>query len=299
MRFKNFKYLLFILGIFFVISPAEAAELKLETNAPNVKTGEIFFVDIYINSDSDINAVEGSLIYPEETLNIYKINDGESVLNFWVEKPHLVRDGELRFAGVTPGGFKGNNLKILSLAFKGLKPQTVNINLDNIKIFKNDGLGSEELATWQSISLDVSDQGQYIQQPQAYDLEAPEPFSPEIARDSSLFNGRWFLVFSTQDKGQGLAYFEVKEAPFKFLESFTAWHRVSSPYILEDQKLQSYIWVRAIDKSGNQKLATLNPQNKFQWYQYLLFFAIITGAVILILGRILSRSWPKQKRKIK
>jgi len=57
--------------------------------------------------------------------------------------------------------------------------------------------------------------------------------------------------------------------------------------------LKSYIYVKAVDKSGNERIAELPPQNPLEWYEnYLIWVIIIAGGIIVyFVGRIL---WKKK-----
>jgi hypothetical protein len=88
------------------------------------------------------------------------------------------------------------------------------------------------------------------------------------------------LVFSTQDKGSGIDYYEVKEESqfllFRLLPS--KWHRAESPYLLRDQSLSSRIYVKAVDRAGNKQFAELLPKRLIHWYEdYSFWFIIVSG----------------------
>lgn len=294
---KNFIILL--LALFFWSGPLwlRAAEIGVQTISSQVKTGEFFLVEVLVSSEESVNAVEGIITFPDNILSLQKINDGDSFISFWVEKPFLLTDGQLRFAGIIPGGFMGSKQRIFSLLFKGLQAGSAPLGLTKVKVYKNDGLGTSLAVSLVEQSVTITDSGDYVQQPLAYDLEAPEIFVPEISSDPSVFNGQWFLVFSAQDKGQGIAYYEVKELENRWLAGGSNWTKISSPYILEDQSRQSYIYVRAVDRAGNDRVVLIDPQNPIAWYENFGFFAIILGA--LIIAWLLRISWLKTKLQIK
>ena len=73
------------------------------------------------------------------------------------------------------------------------------------------------------------------------------------------------------------------------------WKVAKSPYLLEDQGLSSFIFVKAVDKAGNErteKLEPLHPQGA--WYNNGFFWIIIIGA-LAILGIVLS--WKRKSKK--
>ena len=104
---------------------------------------------------------------------------------------------------------------------------------------------------------------------------------PEIARDPTIFDGKWFLVFATQDKGLGIDHYEIKETRYRFFGSFSRWISAESPYALRDQELKSYILVKAVDKAGNERIVKINPRNPLRWYEnYENWIIIVLGLVI-------------------
>jgi hypothetical protein len=95
----------------------------------------------------------------------------------------------------------------------------------------------------------------------------PELFSIELVKDASAFSGQYYIAFSTTDKQTGIDHFEVYEEPIADLQLFTwgepdrVWTTVQSPYVLKDQLLRSVIRVKAIDKAGNERIATYAPDS--------------------------------------
>jgi hypothetical protein len=91
------------------------------------------------------------------------------------------------------------------------------------------------------------------------DSVPPEEFKPEIGRDPAIFEGKYFLSFATVDKMSGIDHYETLETRDKKQD---IWKKVESPYLLEDQSLQSKILVKAVDKAGNEKISEIIPPAK-------------------------------------
>ena len=89
------------------------------------------------------------------------------------------------------------------------------------------------------------------------DTKAPEEFIPKIGQDISVFEGKYFLSFSTTDKMSGINHYEVSETIDK-----DDWKTAESPYVLEDQNLNSLIKVKAVDKAGNERIAEIAPSQQ-------------------------------------
>jgi len=108
-----------------------------------------------------------------------------------------------------------------------------------------------------------------------------------------MFEGKYFLVFATQDKKSGIAHYEVQENRRQKIES-RKWIETESPYILKDQELRSYIFVKAVDKAGNERIAVVEPRYPIKWYEMYEIWGIII--VMIFIGYIF---WKILKSKIK
>ena len=131
------------------------------------------------------------------------------------------------------------------------------------------------------------------------DTEPPEEFRPEIGQDPEIFDGKYFLVFVTQDKASGIAGYFVHETTRKkdaTLIDTKDWTEAESPYVLKDQKLRSYIYVKAVDKAGNERIAMVEPRYPIRWYEIWWVWVIIIIIVAYIIWRKLKIK--NEKRKI-
>ena len=118
------------------------------------------------------------------------------------------------------------------------------------------------------------------------DATPPEEFKPEIGQDPAVFEGKYFIAFFTTDVGTGVDYYEVLEADERGYQRGTTlkaeWKRAESPYLLEDQSLQSIIKVRAVDKAGNERVAEIIPPYKITWKEILLGIIIVAMIGVVI-----------------
>jgi len=91
------------------------------------------------------------------------------------------------------------------------------------------------------------------------------------------------LVFATQDKGSGIDGYAIHESPrIKTRISTNELMEDESPYLLKDQNLRSYIYVKAVDKAGNERIAMLEPRYPFKWYErWENWFIILIGFFII------------------
>jgi len=207
-----------------------------------------------------INAIEGSTSF-SPNLVLKQIRSGNSLVGLWINSPTEEGD-HVVFSGIIPGGYLGEigpNWKgtrpgrIFSLLFEAKESGDawVQVNRES-KVLLNDGKGSEAYVAIEDAKIKVLE-GKEAQSPNVIDWEDkenPEPFNPVI----ELFpDGLYYLIFVTQDKDSGLAYYDVREGEGSFIIA-------ESPYLLENQLLTVPITVRAVDKNGNKRLALIKPK---------------------------------------
>jgi len=68
---------------------------------------------------------------------------------------------------------------------------------------------------------------------------------------------------------------------------------------LKDQNLESYIYVKAVDKASNERIAIVNPQTQTQikWYVLYKNYLIWVIMLLIILSYLSFRLWFYQKIK--
>ena len=264
--------------------------------------GQQFQVDVLLDTVGEkINATEGKIIFSSDILELKEIRTGNSVINFWIEDPKSDIGGQVVFSGITPGGYQGEKGLLVSLIFLSKKEGQGFVNIQEAKTLLNDGKGTESLLTisnFQFLVFNSSVGVPILQIPisEIKDTESPESFVPEITRDSAIFGGKLFLVFATQDKGLGIDRYEVKEVRQKIFGIFSKWVTAKSPYVLKDQELESHIFVKAVDKVGNERIIEILPKNSFCWYEnYANWLIIILGLIIVYV--IKKNSWKRYSKK--
>lgn len=264
----------------------QAARLYFEPQEQVIGAEGEFSVAINIDADKRVNAfsVAVSISGP---LIPYDINEANSVINFWVEKPNWDKTARLlTFSGITPGGFQGDRGRFLVIKFKteGEEGSAVlGFDKEKTKVYLHTANGAEDSLELTELQLPIVKGKENI--PVAIsDNDPPEAFIPEISQDPDMFEGKYFLVFATQDKGLGIDHYEVCEGSKKKCVI------AESPYFLQNQELDQKIFVKAIDKSGNERMATVEPHYPMKWYEVWWIWGIIILGIIAVL-------WEKLKSK--
>ena len=255
------------------------SELRLDASMVNVRAGEEFSVETVLFTDEPVNAVEGRIIFPEDMLVVKEISDGNSSINFWVERPRSELPGVVIFSGVTPGGFSGVNNLLFSVTFEAKKTGMATISISNAKALQNDGEGTEAALSLRNVAVEIKAGDSSTRKEEVKDTVQPEPFALSVARNPSVYDGEWFVAFATSDKDSGVSRYEVKEFRFSFLSFLSPWTHAESPYVLKDQNLKSYTVVKAIDYTENERISIVAPQKSLSWYDYLSVFGILVVAL--------------------
>lgn len=280
LRIKKILEVAFILVFCFFPLKIFASVISIEADRINLKTEEEFSVEVVLDTEGEnVNAVEGELIFSEDLLELKEIREGNSVINFWVEKPELKDSKTIFFSGITPLGITGKQKNIFSVVFKAKKAGNPSVSLGNLQVLKNNGTGEKTIVKKISLDLNTSKEVFDLTQEVVVDETPPEDFLPQISSDGEIFDGQSFLVFSTQDKGKGIRGYEVREGFFSFFK------KADSPYLLRDQSLKKRIYVKAIDMDGNERVVLINKS--FDYFN--LLYAIIIVMILKISAKFYLR----------
>lgn len=275
--------------LFFAVTPVFAAEVRIDSKSQEIKAGEQFETGIFLNTQEEyINAVDGKIVFPSDLLELKEIRDGGSIINFWIEQPKVTRAGIVDFSGIIPGGYRAEKGLLFSVVFRAKTSGDGVIEIQGANVLLHDGNGTPTSVKIFPFPFSISQKGPSVQptvEP-VQDSESPEEFRPEIAQNPDLFQGQGFLVFATQDKGSGVERYEVCEG------NKTTCVTAESPHLLQNQKLNRKIFVKAVDDKGNERIEIVYPPNWRPWYKkYWIFGILLVGALLgaFIVRKILRR----------
>jgi len=265
-----------------------AGSLFFGTESQKVGINKAFEVGIFIDTQGEsINAFEGKIIFPKDKVSADYVLLGNSIVNFWVESPEI-SDGSISFSGIIPGGYNGTNGYLFSVIFIPKEVGKIIIETSGDKMLLNDGFGTVTKISKSPLAIVaydfVSQEGFVI----PGDKTEPLEFRPEISKDQNIFDGKYFLAFSTQDKESGIEKYFVKEGDSEYVEA-------KSPYLLENQRLDEKIKVKAIDKAGNVRVAIVMPENYTLWYKNAIFLVIISISIVAIAIFFFRKKYAKHR----
>jgi hypothetical protein len=299
-KISKLALIVLIMSLFFCTSKVLAAEVRFNPAAVVVNSGDEFIVNVVLDAGGeDINTIEGSLQYPPDQMELVETRIASSIITFWIQEPKSGQVGRIPFGGTIVGGFLGTGGKVFSAVFKTPKQELAQELKEQIKIvdakgFLNDGLGTLAQVSSRAINVTVHNapnESAVVVVSPIKDTILPESFTPEVGQDPSLFDNRWFVAFSTEDKQSGIAYYEIQESG-SITPDESKWQKATSPQVLQDQTRNSYIHVRAVDAAGNSRVAVVSPgEEKIQ-----LSWLFIVGAIAIILFIVGAGLYLKRRR---
>ncbi len=102
-------------------------------------------VGLYVTStDSPINAISGTVVFPTDKLQALSVDTSDSVAGLWVDQPRISSEnGTVTFGGVIFNpGFTGKLGKVFSVRFKALGSGPARVSLSAPQVLANDGNGT-------------------------------------------------------------------------------------------------------------------------------------------------------------
>lgn len=278
-----------IITLFFSFTSTVDATVISIDGLNDIGVNQEFSVNLMVDNEKDtINAIEGYLYFPSDLLSLEKISDGGSIISFWVERPLIGEKNQVRFSGIIPGGYDGGNGLVFKIFFKTKKEGTGNIYINNAKILLNDGKGTEANVSLVNFPIYITYGMSSFVQENIKDIDPPEVFTPMITRDKNIFYGKYFVVFETQDKGAGIDHYEVSEDGKSFVVA-------ENPYLLRNQNLVGDILIKAVDKNGNERIASVSSLEQKNIYKNFLIYGIILEILLSIF--LIIRLWKKKTKK--
>lgn len=308
---RRFTSIIFpVLMLLMFPSMMEAANLYLEPSSGEYQPGDTFLVEVRIDTEGEcINTVSADLSFSQDILEAIEFSQGNSILTIWLKKPEILQEsGLISFIGGIPGGYcgilagdPGKNYILGRIIFRVVSREVPRglarvVFRDDSQVLLNDGLGTPAKLITKGAVFNISPepfdatQGRNEWQEEiGKDNIPPESFKIEIHQDPAIFEGKYFIVFSTTDKQTGLDYYEILEADERGYQRGTTrkaeWKKGDSPYLLEDQGLKSIIKVKAVDKAGNERITEYLPPEKPFSYWIIVLTLIGMGAIWWIIRK--------------
>ena len=128
----------------------QAATLGVSPTAGSFAVGSTFSVTLIGATDATaLNAVSGTLSFPQNTLEVINVSKAQSMISLWVKDPAFSNAvGTVQFEGVVPNpGYTGTDGRILVITFKVKSTGSATLSYTSGSILANDGDGTEILTS--------------------------------------------------------------------------------------------------------------------------------------------------------
>ncbi len=318
--------------LIFVLSFAtsvSAATLYIDPGVTTLNRSDSLTLAVRLQPDQEIgeciNVVDAVVKY-SDNIQPVDVSIGKSIFSIWVEQPVINKEERtITFAGGIPNGYCGRvqgdprlTNVIAELVFRSPGMQIGALNdsdqavvefAPETQVLLNDGQGTKADLRLLGAKVNLSkDPGSSISDPWRESVRGdglpPEEFSITLTKEDKAFGGKYFIVFNTTDKQTGISHYEVIEEPIAEFGEFSwgaadvPWTRTVSPYVLKDQSLNTTIRVKAVDKAGNEYIATLVPDEAMrtisvnQAVSYGMY-----GLLIVLLLVVLFGVWYVRRRR--
>jgi hypothetical protein len=334
MKLNLFWSLVFFFSCTFFILPQTifAASLYIDPAMSAVHRGDSITMAVRLDTNEEqaecINVVDGTLHYTEN-IQAVDISTGESIFRLWIEPPTInTTDRTITFAGGIPNGYCGRvagDPKLTNVLFEvifqapgftvggGGTAATVEFATESMALL-NDGFGTRAALMTYPATIDLDPQpGTEMKNSWRDEVSSdsipPDPFDIQLQLKDATSNNKHYIIFSTNDKQTGIDHYEVMEEPVGQFGSFQ-WGRADAPWVtifepqnfryeLEDQSLNSVIRVKAVDKAGNEYIATLLPDESLRTIsdnQMVLFVGALSVVVLVIVVGFVLRFLIRRRR---
>lgn len=259
-----------------------------------------------------VNAVDAVISYPAN-IEPVDVSIGSSILNVWIEQPTINKtERTVTFAGGITNGYCGRvtgdprltntlaqivfrspGLVVVASEEEDISKATIEFT-DQTSVYLNDGFGTSLKPVTYPAKIDLRDRaGSQIKDDwrTAVSQDNIPPVEFSINGLEQYPNGDYYVTFSTTDKQTGIDHYEVMEQPISQFNSFSwgradaPWVRVKQPpvHVLADQTLNSIVRVKAIDKAGNEYVATFIPDESKRKISTEEMYLVVFGFVLLVL----------------
>jgi len=130
------------------ISATNNSFVTLETDVQAVESGELFEVTVLTSAHTPVNAVDITVGFPKDKLEVFSVDRGQSVLTIWTEDPVVTNSTVQLSGGTFRRGFIGKH-EIVTINFRALETGQYNVKIQDATLVAGDGDGTSVPVTTQ------------------------------------------------------------------------------------------------------------------------------------------------------
>lgn len=129
-----------LLGAAAVVSTSKSF-IHIESSVTSVRAGETFSIDVFVNAHVPVNAINISLDFPKDQVQITGIDTGESVITLWTEEPYIENNAVILSGGTFRRGFIGDHL-IATINARAIESGLAQFTVSDVQLLAGDGTGA-------------------------------------------------------------------------------------------------------------------------------------------------------------
>ena len=114
----------------------------LESSEQIVEVGDLFEVTVVASAHTPVNAVDILVSFPADSVEVFGVDRGQSVLTLWTEDPVITNSSVALRGGTFRKGFIGEH-EIATINFRALKTGQYDVLVSKSTLFAGDGQGTE------------------------------------------------------------------------------------------------------------------------------------------------------------
>ncbi len=124
-----------------VITSKEASYIKLTADKSVVQAGDRIALDVYAFAHVPVNAVDITLRFESDAVDVIGVDRGQSVLTIWTEDPIIESDKVTLRGGTFKKGFIGEH-KVATINLKAKQSGQSEFVASNVTLLAGDGRGT-------------------------------------------------------------------------------------------------------------------------------------------------------------
>ncbi len=232
---KSTFFGIFFAILFFGAVNAHAAVLGVLSENGSITAGSEFALNIKLDTETaSANAVQTTLKYPKDVLEVVRADKAGSVFSFWLQEPVISSEnGMVSFTTGSTSGLSGKSLQVLRVVFRMKGNGIADVSLTDSAVTAADGAGTNILSHTNGLKITAAvEAGTNEEVPLAIPL-VPKP------------------VQITRAPVQASVAARAPSITIPFYPDQAAWHNLSSPFLAQ--------WELPADVSGVAAVINHDP----------------------------------------
>lgn len=124
-----------------LITSTDVSYIRLEASDTTIESGQLFELDVYAYAHVPVNAVDVTLRFDKDAVEVLGVDKGQSVLTIWTEEPIIEADKVVLRGGTFRRGFM-NEHKIATINLKARDTGQSVVSAAEVMLLAGDGKGS-------------------------------------------------------------------------------------------------------------------------------------------------------------